>query len=225
MVAQKEAKGGRYSGISAFDLDHTLLSGNSSYLFGRYLFKRKILTFFDLAFIVKCNFLFHLGFLPIRALHHAAFERLFKGRLRCDVEQWACEFVDERLQEMLYPPAADALRASMEKGHLAAILSSSPDFLIEPIAAKLHVPIRHATRYSVDKDHRFCDIHSLIQGSDKAGLLEGLMRQHQIPLGDVFAYSDSHLDLPFLESAGHAVGVNPNSKLRAVCKRKKWMMI
>lgn len=225
MADDQKALRTHFSGISAFDLDHTLLSGNSSYLFGRYLYKRKILSFFDLAFIVKCNIMFKLGLLPIQALHRAAFDKLFKGRPLDVVERWAKEFIEASFESLLYRPAVDALTQAIAQGHLAAILSSSPDFLIAPIAAKLNVFVWDATRYSVDKDRRFCDIHRLVQGSDKAMLLEKLRIRHGIPLCDVHAYSDSHLDLTFLEAAGNAVGVNPNNKLLEVCRRKKWKVI
>lgn len=225
MVAHKEAMESHYSGISAFDLDHTLFSGNSSYLFGRYLFKRNILSFSDLAFIINCNLRFKLGLLPIKALHEAAFERLFKGKPYEEVRRWASEFIEGNFDKLLYPPAVNALMSAAANGHLPAIFSSSPDFLIEPVAARLGVSVWYATRYSVDKDRRFCDILRLIQGGDKAALLEGLRQQHQVQLKNVFAYSDSHLDLPFLEAAGNAVGVNPDRRLRAACRRNRWVMI
>lgn len=225
MVDDLKAKNTLYSGISAFDLDHTLLSGNSSYLFGRYLYKHKILSFFDLAFIVRCNILFKLGLLPIKSLHHAAFERLFKGRSLQDVQSWAIAFIDEHFEKLLYLPAFEALQASVAGGHLAAILSSSPDFLIAPIAARLNITVWSATCYSVDKDHRFCDILRLIQGNDKAVLLEQLRVSHAVPLHHVHAYSDSYLDMPFLQAAGNAIGVNPDAKLRNACLRNKWKII
>jgi phosphoserine phosphatase len=110
-------------------------------------------------------------------------------------------------------------------GHYTVILSSSPDFLIKPIADKLRVDAWESTSYAVDKDHRFCDISRLMQGADKAVILEEIRQQHGVAPQNVIAYSDSHLDLPFLQAAGRAVAVNPNRKLKAACRLHGWKVI
>lgn len=225
MVPCREVTLSCYTGISAFDLDFTLLSGNSSYLFGRYLRKKKVLSFADLAFIIKCNVLFNLGMLSIDMLHAKAFDRLFRGRDYRQISRLACEFYEEHLNSILYHPAIEELKNARQRGHYTVILSSSPDFLLKPIAAKLQVDTWQSTSYAVDKDHRFCDISRLIQGLDKAVILEEIRQQFSIAREDVIAYSDSHLDLPFLQAAGRGVGVNPNKKLMAACKLHGWKVI
>src|SRR5262245_52466695 len=136
-----------WAAISAFDLDFTLLSGNSSYLFGHYLRKKKILSFMDLAFIIKCNVLFKMGMLTIEALHARAFDRLFRGRDYHEISRLACSFYDEHFNSILYHPAIEELKMAQANGHYTVILSSSPDFLIKPIAAKLQVDAWESTGY------------------------------------------------------------------------------
>ena len=211
--------------ISAFDLDHTLFSENSSYRFGRYLYSKKLVPFSSLAFIIGCNIRYKLGLLSIVKLHQSAFGRLFHGQLSSVVKQWAIDFLDENFEKLLYLPAIEKLMSAQNAGHVTGILSSTPDFLVEPIAKRLNVSFWDATRYAVDKDSRFCHIDKLMLGSDKAIVLQELGNQYGITRHEMYAYSDSDLDLPFLFAAGHACGVNPNRKLRSICHENDWLII
>lgn len=211
--------------ISAFDLDNTLLSDNSSYRFCLSLCFNKHLPYNSLAFIFACNLRYSLGLLNIEKLHESAFNQLFYNRSASLVKQWAEEFIEEKYDALLYPPAVEKLMLAQKAGHLAVILSSSPSFLVEPIAKRLNVPVWHATEYAVDKDQKFCQISKLMLGEDKALILEKLSQQHEIEKERTYAYSDSHLDLPFLMAAGSAFGVQPNKKLRNICRQKNWPII
>lgn len=211
--------------ISAFDLDQTLFSGNSSYLFCRYLCRKKYFSFGDLIFIIGCNIRCSLGFLSVEELHHKAFKRLFKGRPSSTINQWIEDFLDENFESLLYSPAINKLKSAQESGHLTVILSSSPNFLVGPIAARLKVSRWKSTEYAVDNDQKFCRIAKLLLGGGKASLLNEIALQYGISTQKIHAYSDSHLDLPFLMAAGNAYGVKPNRKLRAICQKNEWPII
>jgi HAD superfamily hydrolase (TIGR01490 family) len=211
--------------ISAFDLDHTLLSDNSSYRFGCYLYRKNKISLRALAFIIGCNIGHQCGFLSLPQLHEIAFNRLFLGWDAPAVKRWALDFLDESLDPMLYIPAVTQLKQAQAAGHLTVLLSSSPDFLVEPIAKRLDLSLWEATRYAVDKDQRFCQIDQLMLGEDKANVLKDLKERYQVSSQETYAYSDSHHDLPFLTSAGVPCAVNPNRQLRAVCRRNGWKVI
>lgn len=211
--------------ISAFDLDHTLLSANSSYLFCRYLCRKKILPFNCLLFTFGCSVLFRLGFLSIPELHQKAFNYLFKNKNVADVSQWALDFVNQYLDSLIYFPAIEKLKTAQEAGHLTVLLSSSPSFLVEPIAKKLNISLWESTEYAVDADRKFSSILKLLLGNNKASILNELKKEYQIPNHKTYAFSDSHSDLPFLIASGVAYGVNPDRKLRSICRQKNWPII
>lgn len=211
--------------ISAFDLDHTLCKENTSYCFGRYLCDKKYLSALDLLYIMQSAFCHRMGLMSIERLHHQAFQRLFLGRSASEIKLWATNFLDDFFLKSLYPPALDALKVAQSKGHVIALLSSSPEFLVEPIAERLNIPIWHSTRYALDASGRFSAISTLMLGDTKASLLDNLREKLNIPIQHTYAYSDSHLDLQFLRAAGNPVGVKPNRQLRALCTKNRWPMI
>lgn len=208
--------------ISVFDLDHTLLTINSSFRFGLFLCQRGSLGWWQFFFILSCQLGYTLGFLSVIKLHDRAFQRLFLGRPKAFVDLSVEAFLDSSFERFLYLPAMGKLKEALAQGHLTMILSSSPDFLVAPIAKRLGVSLWRATNYAVDKDQRFCHISFLMLGEHKAEVLHKLRQSH---LGFVTAYSDSHLDLPLLLAADKAVGVNPNRRLRRICKCKHWSII
>lgn len=211
--------------ISAFDLDRTLFRENSSYYFGLYLYRQRRIPLRSLIFILTCNVRFALGLISIQRLHQKAFDYLFRGKARSLIKKWAVDFVDSHFDLLIYKPACERMKQAQESGHLTAILSSSPAFLVEPIAKRFGVSVWQSTEYAVDEEQNFCHISRLVLGRDKALFIADLLKQQGLSKDDIIAYSDSFHDLPFLESAGTAIGVNPDRKLRSICLRKNWTII
>ena len=115
--------------ISAFDLDHTLINDNASYRFGRFLCRKKCLSFRSLLFIISISLLYRTGLLSIETLHKKAFNRLFLGRSAAEIRAWAILFVQENLENILYLPAIAAL--------CSAAVISAPEVLAISLACFL----------------------------------------------------------------------------------------
>ena len=211
--------------LSAFDLDHTLLSANSSFRFGLYLYNKKHLSFSSLLFILTTAFSYNMGVLSLERLHEKAFQHLFLKKPERVVKKWVADFLSEHLNNLLYMPAIQELKKAQAEGHLTALLSSSPSFLVEPIAILLNIPLWEASCYDVDSFGCYSAISKLNFGVDKALKLNMLRDLYAISLDKTYAYSDSHLDLPFLLAAGNVIVVNPTRLLRRLANKNKWSII
>lgn len=171
-----------------------------------------------------CYAMHQANFYSIQTLHLKIFQSLFKGTKASQIQTYAAEFV-EQSHFLLYPPAIEALQKAQSHGHHTAILSSSPDFLVSRWAQKLNVSEWRATEYVVDEQNRFCSISSLMLSEGKVAYLVNAMQQKNVPKEYVTAYSDSILDLTFLESAGTAIAVNPDRKLKKICNKRAWKIL
>lgn len=211
--------------ISAFDLDHTLFSDNSGFRFGLYLYRKRLYSFRHLLAIFFVYILVYCGLLSLKNLHQVGFKYLFRGQSEPLVKQWIEDFLNEDFEKCLYKPALDKLREAQSAGHLTIILSNSPDFIVEAVAKRLGIPQWRSTEYALDKERRFCHILRIMYGEDKATAVEELRKEYRLTKSAVTAYTDSHLDLPFLMIAGTAIGVNPDRQLRAICKKNNWPII
>ncbi len=211
--------------LSVFDLDHTLVKGNSSYRFCKYLFRHKVFPFSTLVYSTLCYWRFKFHGLSLLELHEKIFRRILQGRTLASLEAHVDAFLKENLFPFLYKPAYECLRHSQKRGDYTVILSNSPQFLVKPIARFFKVNEWGSSLYAVDKDDRLCHILSLMQGEDKARYVAELASRLGIAKQDVTVYSDSYLDLPFLLSAGRAVAVNPDKKLRRYFQERKWNIL
>lgn len=201
--------------IAAFDLDRTLLVGNSSLFFCRYLRKCGILSHFDL-FYCSILYFFHFFFgLSLWTMQSRVFDRLFKGKSVVELSFYLAPFL-QTLE--WYEPALSRLKSLREQGRKICILSSSPRFLVEPIAQMIGVSEVVATDYSVDSEGRLSAISELVDGEKK--------RQALLAIGkESIAFSDSHVDLPFLEAASQVVVVNPTRHLLRIAKQRNWEIL
>lgn len=213
------------SRLSVFDLDHTLVRGNSSYQFCRYLIKRKVLPLSSLLYSAACYVRHHFYGMSLFELHQNIFNKFLIGKSLESIEKHVEAFVEQCLSQSLYMPAVTCLRLAQHLGHYTVILSNSPSFLVSAIAKFLGVNDWRATEYVIDSEQRLTGISSVMQGEEKASFVKQLSRKIGIKKNDVTAYSDSFLDLPLLLSAGNAVAVNPDKKLLQVSMQKQWNVI
>lgn len=211
--------------MSLFDLDHTLLNKNSSFQFGIYLYRQKVLPLSSVLYYVSCYSFHKLSFLSLQKLHRKIFSRLFLGKSSSKFIQLAEAFVKEKFESMLYFPAVRELEEAKKSGHFTAIFSSSPDFLVSLIARRFKVHEWVATRLHKDDKGHFSTLSEVVEGKLKSHYLRSLSQKLNIQPKDFTAYSDSYHDLPFLNAAGIAIGVNPDRRLKQICKKNQWQII
>jgi len=213
------------SGLAVFDLDRTLVSDNCSWSFCRYLVAKNILPYSSLLYSCLC-YIKHIFFgMSLTALHTKIFDTLLRGKSLQVLEASVEPFLQEYLSARIYLPVVAQLRRAQHLGHYTLILSSSPSFLVEKIAAWLNVDEWRATQYAVDSEQRLCHIAAIMQGEEKASCVQEIAGKLAIAKDKITAYSDSFLDLPLLLSAGAKVAVNPDRKLRRFSKLHQWSIL
>lgn|GEM_PF-478394 len=204
-----------------FDLDHTLLHANTSFKFGWYLYRQKILPFFKMLYLFGCYGIHLLGGISIQSLHRLTMRTFFKGRSIKEINNLAKSFLDTHLFSMQNEPVMSILRRVQQEGKFVAILSSSPDFLVKAIAARWNVGNFLATRYELNSSGVIGGIAVSVQGCEKAEYVKKLGYDPS----DVAGFSDSIHDLPFLKAVGCPVAVNPDRKLLRTSKKFGWEVI
>lgn len=203
--------------LIAFDLDGTLLTKNSSFAFCRYLFKSGLFSLSDYLFCVSCFIQHRFRGKSLLWLHEKVFERLFQGKSWSFFDTELDAFIEKILPKILYKPALTRWQQSHSQERW--IVSNSPTFIVERVAKYLGGAKVFATLYSLDKSQKLCKIERLVDGKAKGAFL------HSLGASDSVVYTDSHLDLPFLEAATFPVAVRPNRKLRQIARAKGWEIL
>lgn len=198
---------------------------NSSFYFGSYLYKEKVIGKKALFSSLFYYFLHKTLGLSLFKTHQKIFNSLFKGFSKRIIQEHVFRFLDTHLLKIVHTTVVDRMKEAQKLGHYVAILSSSPDFLVSEIAKRFQVHAFQATHYKTNNQGLFDQVAHVIDGPQKASLVLKLAEKLKIPISSITAYSDSYLDLPVLKIAGKAIGVFPDSRLKRVCKKNGWEII
>jgi len=212
-----------------FDLDNTLLVGDSDYEWGQFLVDRGILerasyeaqnrAYYDQYVAGRLDIHEYLGF----ALRPLA------AHTREELEGWHAEFMAARIVPMIAPQARALVRAHREAGDLCAIITATNSFVTAPIAREFGVEHLIAT----EPESRHGRFTGRVAGTPcfRDGKLRRLeewlagLGRRLADFAESTFYSDSHNDLPLLERVTRPVAVDPDPQLAAEARRRGWAVI
>lgn len=212
--------------LAIFDLDNTLLGGDSDYQWGRFLVEQNIV---DGAEHSRQNEQFYKdyldGTLDIRAYQRFALGPLI-GRDADTLESWHRQYMREKIQPLLLPAAHYLLDWHRNQGHLPMIITATNRFITAPIAGAFGVEHLLAVEPEIKGGHytgEIVGIPTFQQG--KVERLQIWLEEAGYNLAGAWFYSDSHNDLPLLEAVDNPVAVDPDDTLRDHALAKGWRII
>src|SRR5689334_2956975 len=212
--------------LALFDLDNTLLAGDSDYEWGQFLVDRGVL---DRAVYEAQNRRYYeqyvQGTLDIHEYLGFALRPLAEHSSG-DLERWRAEFMRERIEPMASASARTLVRRHLDDGDLCAVITATNSFVTAPIARLFGVSQLIATEPEC-RDGRFT---GRVAGTPcfregKLARLEQWLSARARRLGDFeesFFYSDSHNDLPLLRCVTRPIAVDPDEPLAEEAKRRGW---
>ena len=212
--------------LAIFDLDHTLLAGDSDHMWGDYMIEQGLV---DAASHKRQNDAFYAdykaGRLDIAAYTAFALEPLV--RLGAPALLPLRErFVAERIDPIIAPAAPALLERHRIQGDQLLIITATNRFVTEPIAALLGVEELIATDPEVVNGRytgRVTGTPSYREG--KVTRLEEWLSLQDEKFAEITFYSDSHNDLPLLRKVDRPVAVDPDDTLRAEARAAGWPVI
>lgn len=212
------------SGVGAFfDMDNTVLRSSSGRLYLQYLRRNGLLSWPRWLAITGQVGLYVVGLTSFPQL----MARLMTQVAGADeAEAWriSAAWFDEMLRDYIAPAARERISWHREQGHHVAIVSASTPYAVSPVAHELGLGDNYlATRLEVVSG-RFTGrvIEPPCYGAGKVTLARTYSVQHNLDLAASYFYTDSHHDLPLLESVGRPVAVNPNRKLQGIALERCW---
>ncbi|MCG8671373.1 MAG: HAD-IB family hydrolase [Pseudomonadales bacterium] len=212
--------------LAIFDLDNTLINGDSDHAWGEFLVRQGIV---DEVTYKSTNDAFYedykRGELDIFAYLEFALEPLTRFNMS-ELENLHKTFMKDFIEGMMQGKARELLEKHRQDGHYLLIITATNLFVTEPIAKALNVDGILATNPEV-KDNRYtgkvagtpCYQHG------KVARLETWLKETQETLEGSYFYSDSINDLPLLERVDHPIAVDPCDSLANVANEKSWPII
>ena len=142
-----------FENISIFDLDGCLIKSNSSFLFAKYLYKKRVISLFSICFCYFTAFLYSFKFITqLDRLHKLVFRYVLKNLEKKLLEDQAKIFWQLYFDDLVYAPAYERLKNALKERHFVAIFSSSPEYLVKEVSSYFKVPGYVASEYSADSN-------------------------------------------------------------------------
>ncbi|MEI6531548.1 MAG: HAD-IB family phosphatase [Chlamydiota bacterium] len=211
--------------LHVFDLDRTLLVGNCSFAFFKFLSKMGFFSFRQKISAVAGKLKLKFFINTPKELHEKLFKKLFRGRFTAEITDKVPSFLEEFLKKSLRKSLFKSLQQALERKETVLLLSNSPSFLVSAIAKQLGIIYWRATEYAEDCKKCFDKIPYMMDGETKALFLTAFAKEKGFLREEIFAYSDSIDDLPLLEQAGHKIAVAPDKRLRYLAKNRGWSIL
>jgi len=210
--------------LAIFDLDNTLIKGDSDYLWGEFLVKNNLV---DQKWHHEQNAKFYRDYengvldinkwleFQLKPLTEIPAARLFTLR-------------NEFIETTIKPIILDKALKEIEKHNknTLMIITATNDFITRPIADLFGIENLLATEFEFIGDKYTGKIVGVPSYQDgKVIKLQAWLKERSLDLNGSFFYSDSHNDIPLLSLVDHPIAVDPDSKLKKYATQKGWKII
>jgi HAD superfamily hydrolase (TIGR01490 family) len=213
--------------LTLFDLDNTLLSGDSDFEWAQFLIEKQVLDrevyearnqeFFEA---------YKAGTLDIHEFLDFQLKPLARHP-REQLDQWHEEFMEQKILPMISQKARDLVDSHDDDARV--IVTATNSFVTWPIAREFGIENLIATEPE-EVDGEFT---GRVDGTPafREGKVERLrewLKEHDLKwemFDEIWFYSDSLNDLPLLEIVSHPIAVDPDETLKEHALREDWQVI
>jgi len=212
--------------LALFDLDNTLLAGDSDFQWGQFLMDEGLL---DREMHLEKNLQFYedykQGALDIYAFLEFQLKPLSQHP-RAQLDAWHARYMEKKVLPMITPKARALVEKHRQNGDLLLIITATNGFVTAPIAREFGVEHLIATTpEEIDGEFtgRVTGVPSYKEG--KVTRLQQWLAEQGKTMQDfeaIWFYSDSHNDLPLLLLVDHPVAVDPDLTLEAYALGRGW---
>ena len=212
--------------LALFDLDNTLLDGDSDYAWAQFLIEEGVLHADD--YNAKNEWFYERykdGTLDIHEFLDFQLAPIAR-RPRAQLDAWHNEFMQRKVRPMILPRAPELIARHADA--LTAIVTATNRFITRPIADELAVPNLIAT--DIEEADGVFTGKPRGMPNFREGKVERVSewlasRGHRLEDYESWFYSDSLNDLPLLERVTHPVAVDPDPTLRTHAGKQGWPII
>ena len=212
-----------------FDLDNTLLDGDSDYEWAQFLIEQGVLErksyerrnqeFFDQ---------YKAGRLDIHAFLDFQLAPLARHP-RAQLDAWHAHFMQLKILPIISPASRRLVAGHLQDAHLCAIVTATNSFITAPIAREFGVAHLVATepeevggKFTGKVSGTPCFREGKITRVEEWLRAQG---KHWSDFSESRFYSDSHNDLPLLERVTHPIAVHPDHPLKQTALARGWDVI
>ena len=212
--------------LTIFDLDNTLLSGDSDHSWGQFLVEKKLV---DPVFFAKKNDEFYEQY-KNQTLDIHAYQRFvltpLSDKTQSERDELHREFMATTVHQLFLPKAKALIDEHKSAGDQLLIMTATNRFVTEPIAEWLGIDQLIATDPEEIDGYFTGEISGVPCFQDgKITRLKQWLKESSVKPDLITFYSDSINDKPLLEYADKAIAVDPDALLASYAEQQGWPII
>jgi len=212
--------------LAIFDLDNTLIAGDSDHSWGEFLVAQSIV---DRQLYKEMNDKFYAdyesGNLDIFAYLEFSVEPLTRLPMK-DLQQLHKLFMKDVVKPMILNQATDLINRHRKAGDRLLVITSTNRFIVEPICLSLGIDEIIATDLEIVNGQYSGNIVGTPTFQEgKVARFNQWLEENSESNSESYFYSDSINDLPLLMEVAHPVAVDPDSALRKEAESRQWKII
>lgn len=218
---------GQLPSVCVFDLDHTLIAGDTTVDWTRYLLDKGLVTaqrFLEVDREMERRYI--AGTLLIED-YLAEVIPFFSYLSMDELAAHAQTFIDEYIAHTAYREGYAAIEEARRLGMDVMIISASNAFLVQPTGEKVFgIKESFGVKLAVKDNHLTGEVVGVPPFQEgKVHCLETQLKRSGKTLSEVVFFTDSRNDLPLALAAGDCYCVNPDEKLRSVAEEHGWPIL
>lgn len=212
--------------LALFDLDNTLLAGDSDYLWGMFLAEKGIVDRYSYEQENQRYYdEYKAGTLDIYQFLTFSLKPLADNDLGL-LNTLHQQFMSDIIRPLMSKPAFDLIAKHRAAGDTLMVITATNSFVTTPIVKAFGIDNLLATEPELNSHGytgRVAGVPCFREG--KVTRLQSWLDEHKLNLQGSWFYSDSHNDLPLLREVDHPVAVDPDTQLAVVAKENNWPVI
>jgi HAD superfamily hydrolase (TIGR01490 family) len=205
-----------------FDLDNTLLAGDSDRNWGIFLAEQKVVESSYLDESEKFYNNYYDGSLDIDGFLSFCLKPLIENDMEY-LLKLRQQFIEDKIKPIVTQPGKEIINHAIQNGKTVVIATATNDFVTRPIADLFNVQTLIATEFEI-KNQQFTGkvIDAPCFREGKLHKVQKWVDDNNFDLSKASFYSDSFNDLPLLEKVKTPVIVDGDDKLVEIGKNRDW---
>lgn len=215
----------RFDYIAYYDLDHTILVGNSATSLVEEARKRGVMSQRQYRHALYLSILYKLGIGdPTKMINRML--GWLKG-LHLDAVQSLCEEVfAEKLKHTIRPEILTSMQQHWESSGAVVLLSSATSPICEPVSRYLNLDDLICTQLHAENGVLTGQTSGkLVYGEEKKHRLLHHCSKHGADPAEAYYYGDSHTDIHVMTAVGFPVAVSPDRRLLRIAQYNQWPIL
>jgi HAD superfamily hydrolase (TIGR01490 family) len=212
--------------LAIFDLDNTLIAGDSDCLWGEFLSEQ---GYVDSEAYQAGHEKFYQEYVEGTMDIYAFLEfqlKVLADNDRQKLEEWRKNYIEEKINPIMLPKAIELIEDHRQQDHELLIITATNRFITEPIAKEFNIDNLIACEPElVDGQYtgKVAGTPSYAEG--KVTRLNEWLKSREQTFEETWFYSDSHNDIPLLKEVNHAIAVDADDTLIAEAEKQNWPVI